>query len=959
MTESPVDIFLRNTNVLDRVASLAKLFLLSLVGLLLMVVMLFGLDAALTFPAWVRFSLDVLFIVLVIAWVKLAIGWLVRGQYSPRRVARRVEQTLSVPNNAIVNAIDLGEESSDFTSKTLRYSAMDRARSLAAEISPFEIVSFRTPIQASLLATATIAFVLVGWVATPKLVERVLPRYLNPFGNHPAYSLLQFDVAIDPGTVRQGDSVSINVELDGPRLPDAANLILTVSAGHQLVVPMLQQAANRFSVELKDQQSDFKFAIMTTTGASDTFTIEVVPVPQFQRVAVNYQFPEYTGWEAQSRILDGRGIRTLIGTKVELTVESNLKLIAGSLDLDSSSASESVDLRPDPSQPTRVMGDFVVLDQEALAISLVADNDIASIKPWQGRILAQRDQPPQIGIVSPDRFVIAVEGWKIPVRIVARDDIGLDQVQLFAIENDANAEVLASSVSESNGGSHQSNMVVEYEFDLQLMDLKAGDEIKYYATATDHYPSDWPGSEQHLSKTDFQFIRIISQKEYEELARQNYRMEDVLDELAEWQERLNQLREQREEILSQFRELNEQLQSGEGLSRDEQAQLDALRERLEQFEQQARNVAEQLRTRAEQGPIYDFEQTYHAHLRNLAEQLMRQAEQSAALDQTIQNRSDADAFSPEAIQQAFETFEKNQQPFDESSQQNQEGLQQDLEKLAAAAELLQVVAQIQQLIQQQRRIADELSEFRESNSISAEQLRRLKKLGKEQDLLIQEFEDTCDQMMDTAADHEADFPKAANSIRELIEAIRELDVLGDQTRCVQAAFNEQGHDSWNAAESAAQKLESLQCGCDGDSVGDELNELDRPLAIPKPQMSNSLRQLERSLAFPSQSMEPGQHGQLGMGQRGNNRLSNASLVGPHQPGNQRSMARRGRSDFDAVGSAVEFEKGIDEMVPEFLTPDSQNGERRLKSSLRGVPSPYVEHARAYLNRLNEDHQIEK
>jgi hypothetical protein len=78
------------------------------------------------------------------------------------------------------------------------------------------------------------------------------------------------------------------------------------------------------------------------------------------------------------------------------------------------------------------------------------------------------------------------------------------------------------------------------------------------------------------------------------------------------------------------------------------------------------------------------------------------------------------------------------------------------------------------------------------------------------------------------------------------------------------------------------------------------------------------------------------------------------LMGPMDAKTKRERERR-RAQRSGNGEGPGDHPSHDGLgvAPESLTPEARRDNRRSPSSLRGVPSHYREHGRAYLKRLNE------
>lgn len=953
MHESHVETFLRSANAARGFAGVTRALCWGLATLVTACLIAIACDATFALPAWSRLIVDVLLLVTGVA-IAVVLWRTARSfRFNQRKSARVAEQMLEIDDNAFINAVDLEETGAALTSSSLRKHAVEQGQTLSRRMSFLETVRFGPMLVACLALFALGIATIATFFVNPALFTRVLPRYLDVFGNHPAYTSLVFDVQTAPEDIYQGQSALVDVTVDGVWLPENANLVQIVDE-QQISTPMIDTEPGAFQLELNDLQETIEFRVETDRGISDRFTIEVIAVPLFENVWLNYNYPTYTGWKPKRQLLDARGITAIKGTQVSVEVASNIDLAGGELKTSSKNSSqpkaevaidEQTTLVPNDDTPEIVKGNLTLTDQSWFEISLNAQNGSSSPEPLSGRVVVRPDRPPRIHFSKPDPHIIAVEGWQIPVQIQMSDDVGLGELVLFRSVNGLGPYPKTLAGTQSNETTGQ----VDYEFDLADIDAKAGDVITYYATVSDNYPSDWPGSEDHVSATDTFVIQVISLEQYKEFARQHYRMDEVLDEIEQMRQELDELKEQRDEALEELKALEDKLESGEELTEAEQQQLEELKEQLQDFAKATEALAERLSERAEQAAIYDFEENYQDMLKELSDQLQQQSKNANELAEQLESDK-SPAGGSQSLREAMKKFRETDQPFDSDSQQKRNNLKSDMEQLAGAEQMLQSIAEMKSVIEQQRLIADRMKEFSNQPNLTEQQQQRLKQLSKQQDLLKQDLERAMENMKQAAEDAREDFPKGSQSLLDMLEKLNQSGVLDDQQQATDSGQDGDGKQAHQAAEEAAKKLEALQCDCNGDSMGQEMAAGDRPLSIPKDSMGNSLQQLAQSMQLPS--MKSGKQGASGAGYRGS--MAKATLFGPHQPSDSQSDAQSGGRKRAGKGRGTGSGLVNESIAAENLTPEARSGQTAGPTSMRGVPNQYIDHARGYLKRITED-----
>ena len=126
---------------------------------------------------------------------------------------------------------------------------------------------------------------------------------------------------------------------------------------------------------------------------------------------MRYEYPAYTGWPAVERPLDDAGVEAIAGTRVTVSLDSNLPLSMGFVKLTpdterpSGDADEAtVNLAPAADRPTRVAGTFTLTHSGVYTLSLRAADGTMSDTTPTGPVKAIPDGPPRVTLradVSP------------------------------------------------------------------------------------------------------------------------------------------------------------------------------------------------------------------------------------------------------------------------------------------------------------------------------------------------------------------------------------------------------------------------------------------------------------------------------------------------------------------------------------------------------------------------------
>ncbi len=154
-------------------------------------------DAFFAWPSSARIVIDVVALGLAVA----ACGWLaarlVRERYSPRQVAILCEERLQREDSLLISSVEF-QSGLNSGSELLRRSVVRQAESTIHDI-PATRVSPLTPVIRALLAAAVACALFAASIfAMPRLFGAVVPRFLDPTGDHPPFTLLRFSATVTP-----------------------------------------------------------------------------------------------------------------------------------------------------------------------------------------------------------------------------------------------------------------------------------------------------------------------------------------------------------------------------------------------------------------------------------------------------------------------------------------------------------------------------------------------------------------------------------------------------------------------------------------------------------------------------------------------------------------------------------------------------------------------------------------
>jgi hypothetical protein len=184
---------------------------------------------------------------------------------------------------------------------------------------------------------------------------------------------------------------------------------------------------------------------------------------------------------------------------------------------------------------------------------------------------------------------------------------------------------------------------------------------------------------------------------------------------------------------------------------------------------------------------------------------------------------------------------------------------------------------------------------------------------------------------------------------KVAQGIQQMQVGQDQASAARSARGGKGEEASGAAESAAQKLESLLSDTPSAGGAASSGDLDGCFGLPKSGVQQALNQMAQGRQMPGL----GPQGQSGSGFAGSQ--TQMSIFGPHRVSEGESDAKRNSGSAQrgtgrgSAGPEREATRGA-----ETLNPATRQSSRSAAGNMRGVPLPYRDQAEAYFKRIAKE-----
>lgn len=523
--------------------------------------------------------------------------WLLRPLRVPLSeldVAQRIERRFPLLRERLAAAISfLGQREDDplAGSPQLRRAVVSQSTAALAELPLDDVLQPRPARQAAITAGLVAAMAAALAAADPQSAGLALVRLVNPASSAawPQKNHLAFKQTVQRLPYGQPLELEI-VDAKGGPLP--ANVWVhfrTHSPGQPAVVEKQLAQFMAGSLLVRREQVTQPLEYRATGGddqAMPWIELALVEPPELDSLAVTLEYPAYTGWSPAPSEKD---IRALQGTRVTMRGTSTKPLRAATLCLESGAR-----------LPGRLADDGYSFDLPTGDESLVVEEsgsywfELEDVEGQTGgaetryEIRAIADLPPTVLLERPDANVYVTPNAEIPLRVVVKDDLAIQQVDLrWQIEAAANpgentartekpapgdklataeqsaplftgpaltpAPAPAEAEDEApQADAGQKSATIEHRWDLAPLKLQPGAQLSMLASAADYVPQ--------TGQSQPRRVLVISPDELQ--SRLTERQAFILGEL-------NRVLDMQREARNQVRNVHEQAQRVGALRREE------------------------------------------------------------------------------------------------------------------------------------------------------------------------------------------------------------------------------------------------------------------------------------------------------------------------------------------------------------------------------------------------------
>lgn len=919
----------------DRFARDRAIALLLRTGLLILAVVLVLMlaDVLFHFSGALRLAGGLTVVAVALAVLVVSVWVAVKVRPPALRMARLLESRRPALGSRLINILQLHEdaekaEENSLTGKLARHAIRDAEEGLPlAELPPLA-GDKRLGRQARILGGVVAGFLLVTIFGGAHVHNSWL-RYLDPFGDHPPFSLTRLEIVApaEGERVVYGEDVVVELKASGHQPKEV--FMKAISESGEIRLPMRARGDGTFVARLEDITSDLELVGHTAgeRARSHRHRLALVLTPQLEGSGLTVIPPSYTGLPKREISWRYSAVQALEGTKMVYKITSNRPLGMGTLEFEEAGGPMTLDLGPVADAPKVAVAGFTATKSGRMTFRVVDELGNSAIEEPTSSLTVTRDQPPAVSIEVPREDALVVEDFAVELVVQAADDYGLAAVRIHVGVNGVYGEPEVLTYAEEI----KRHARITRTLDLGELGAVPGDVVRIFAEAIDTRP------EAQLTRSATRQMEIISEEDYKRRLREEADVALIAGKYEEVLERFEGAIAAQEELKSAFAELSEN--SGDAEDAEYRKELEKLLEKQRELNEELKGIAAAMENFGEGEPVYDFEEGLRARL----------AERGAAIrESAAQNEAymmGQDLLSSEvAAQAAAEQLER----LAGEKERVEEGVYEPLKDLALLHELIKNFNLFTELTKRQGVIAEQSGAYRERDKLNSEDRLALRELGSSQRAIGAALGDLARKLKHDSELASEEFPEAAMSAQELAEAIESGALPGLARSGAQKMFGAQAREGHAQAQHLYEEMDRLFCDqCQSGQQG-AMAAADRPLQLLRGNRAGeSLRQMMASRNFRNL---PGSAGSGGGGMMASSAISGAPMMLGGESLLEGAIAAAMRSGGNgAEGLSGAPTAKLDPLAE--LQPGSETSRRTSTPGGEAILLNYEEIADAYFRRL--------
>jgi len=468
---------LNRYEIVGKVRQAAVAVLAALSADILLLFCLFSLDNILNFNSWTR-----IFFVFVIVILNLSlIGWLVwmfaYRKEGYRKLATGFEKENGIRDNAMINAVCFSEDGELSASLKNHFvsQAVENCRRIRLRFS--SVLKTRNFKMASRVFLLAIILFGIYSAVFHRHARNALFRFINPYSQLASLNYTQFHESPGDIEIIEGDSCRIisNATRGGEA---ASELSLVVKNQDSIDSYEMQKGDKGFSMEIKNISSPVVYSVRNRHEASRWFNIGIVRKPRFENVSVMVKPPEYTGEKEYPLTQLKRNNELLKDSlvKVSSVLPSGYKAVffANGRNISDTTGFE-----------------YRISSNTVFTANVKNGKGLENKDAWTAEFAAVEDRVPEIRFLNTSTNIEMLLGEKIPIQLLAEDDIAVKSVDIF-IEASPDEKILKSFKYEQNRKSLREVWILTADKSIFAQNAS----YRIWARVSDNFPGGHAGLTQ-------------------------------------------------------------------------------------------------------------------------------------------------------------------------------------------------------------------------------------------------------------------------------------------------------------------------------------------------------------------------------------------------------------------------------------------------------------------------------
>ncbi len=765
-------------------------------------------------------------------------------------IARFLETRDPALGSRLINLLQLDKQSTDASRAPLTRDLARRAvEGYSADLRgvPIEKLAWTDELRRHLKPAA---WTFIGFVALLAVCYRVtsveVARFADPFGDHPPFSFTQLEI-VEPGAtgtnVIYGKGLIVRAKALGHQ---PGELFLTsFPVGHpeqSATVPMFSETGGQFSQMLDSIRSQLTVYVHTKDHGSESgqVRIGVLLTPQLEMTYVRIAPPAYTMLSPEEKAYDFKGVQALEGSEVQFRLQSNRPLREGVLEITAGDHPPQR-LALKKSADNEVTGSFIASESGRLRLGIIDVDGLPSQGDFESGLTVIHDLPPDVHITNPEHDAFAAMDFKLKAEIEANDDYGLSEIRFH---RGLNGVYSAPQVTKYDKALLDTRETAD--FDFSDLGIRPGDVISFFAEAVDNAP------QPHLARSQTVKLQVISVDDYNNYLREQSDISDTEAKYAQLNNDLQDLIDKQKDLGGEAQKLSDQIAAATPAQREDLArQLDGLVAQQSELNQKLDQQAARMENFVRQHPLYDVEQDMQDILRRQAANIRAstKADDDAVRDIAQQSSpaSGPRQLSPDMLQAFKKASDAQVAQLGQTHEDTDKQVVQTLDDMSQMQELIKDFNEFESLYRDQQDLVQQAAAYNRAGEMSREDQLAMKDLAANEKQVADALDQLEGKLRDHATAADKNFPKAAQSGRDLADQITQQGMQQLAGMATDQMLAGAGSQSFDLADRLRGEMERL-FGVAGGS-GPSSGELDTYLRLQRMNPGSNFAQMARSRNF--------------------------------------------------------------------------------------------------------------